>query len=277
MRYFITYGDEGFVSAKKQIVDAAEKTSEFDRIIAYDTCDLSNRLRCSRVYSVPRGGGLWSWKPDVIIKTMLEAKDGDTIVYCDSGCTIQSAKEWKRFWKYLETHDMVAQRIMQRNDHWTRKEVIDFFSDNGKDWLRCYQYLATTIIIKVSSFTRKFIEEWRELMLSYPEFVMDVTENEFPYQQKSFIENRHDQSIYSALVYKYRQIGVTKNKIYTMWEHIEDYDPFCKQAIRATRLRMGEEETKGVKYRKMIKRLVKDWGLKPFYYCPLQGMYGMKY
>lgn len=266
---FITYGDTGYEAAKTKIIQEASNTGEFDEIYAYGREDLSSELLASEVIRVKRGGGLWSWKPDVILSTMERHKKGDAIVYCDAGCSLYPSKEWRIIWKRLETHDIIAQRIYKRTSEWTRREIVDYFSSNCNGWLSSYQYSATIIII-ISDFTLQFIREWRNLMIAHPEFVMDVPEDKIPEQLPGFKENRHDQAIYSALLYKYLSIPEVKGKIYTQWEHIEDLDPLFRQAIRATRLRQGERESKKHKMVAIFKRLIKDYCFKPFYYAPLQ-------
>lgn len=274
-RIFITYGDAGYEEAKSKLVKEAYKTREFDVVLSYNREDLSRELLASEIINIPRGGGLWSWKPDVLLQTMRRSDLGDAIVYCDAGCSLYPAKEWKLIWRKLEQYDIIAQRIYQRTYHWTRKEIIDYFPENGKAWLSLCQYQAT-IILRVSDFTLRLISEWRDIMINHPKLVMDVAPEDRKYQQPQFIENRHDQAIYSALIYKYLRNPETARLIYTQWEHIEDYDPFFKQAIRATRLRHGEKETLNHRRIAMMKRVVKDFILKPFYYAPLQWWHNHK-
>lgn len=275
-RIFVTYGDKGYEAAKLKIVREAEATREFSRIYAYGRDELSSELLESDVIKVKRGGGLWSWKPDVILSTMLKHQKGDTIVYCDAGCTVSPSPEWKRIWRKLEYYDIIAQRIFQKTSKWTRREIIEYFKDNGTFWLYRCQFQATIIIIIISDFTLQFVKEWRDLTISHPEFVMDVPEQKLYEQYEGFKENRHDQAIYSALVYKYLADFKCNNKIYTQWEHIEDYDPIFKQAIRATRLRHGQVETSEERIIKGIKRLIKDYIFKPFYYSPRELWYSKK-
>lgn len=269
---FITYGDAGYEAAKAKIVHEAKDTGEFEEIYAYGREDLSGELLSSDIINIKRGGGLWSWKPDIILSTMERAQDGDIIVYCDAGCTLYPSKEWRQYWKKMENHDILAQRIFQRTDHWTRKEILDLFASNGKNWPKCFQYQATPMF-KVSEFSKQFVREWRDLMIANPKLAMDVTDEDRPMQHASLKENRHDQAVFSSLVYRYLSNPGTKMKIYTQWEHIEDIDPFCKQAIRATRLRQGEQESASSKRMAVIKRLIKDFCFKPFYYVPLQWWY----
>ena len=269
MKWFITYGDNKFKEAKERILRQAKDTGEFDKIVAYGKENVSIELRQSEIFKIPRGGGLWSWKPDVIWTTMKNAKDGDIIVYCDSGCTLQKSKEWKWYWKKLENYNIIAQRIIQRTDHWTRKEILEMFKENGKHWSYCYQFQAT-IVLLVGDFTRMFIKEWRDLMLHHSLLAMDVTPQERYIQHPTFKENRHDQAIYSALIYKYLRKLEYRDKIYPCWERIEDCSILYRQAVRATRLRYGECESRKKKLKSVYKRIIKHYLLIPLIYVPLQ-------
>lgn len=274
-KVLITYGDKKFEMSKNRFIQNAHAINIFDEIIAYSDKDLSEELKQSEIINEKRGGGLWSWKPDVILTTLNKMEDGDILVYCDSGCTVYPCNEWNHIWKSLENHDIIAQRIYQRTDKWTRKSIIEYFAQtNSKNWTKCYQHMATAIILKVTPFTRAFVSEWKDMMISHPEMVKDVTIEEKVNEAECFIENRHDQAFYSALTYKYLNNPTYKNKILTKWEHIEDYDIICPQAIRATRLRNGEsKEPPRTKAKAILKRLVKDYIFRPFFYAPLQMFY----
>lgn len=269
---FITYGDECYEAAKAKIVAEAKLTNRFDYIYAYGREDLSNELLASEIIKIKRGGGLWSWKPDIILSTMLKHQEGDILVYCDAGCSLYDSPEWEKIWSRLEKKDLIAQRIFQKTERWTRKEVLDYFNSNTVGWKKCFQYQAT-VIFKVSDFSKAFVKEWRDLMIQHPEFAMDVTPEERKFQHHNLIENRHDQTVYSALIYKYLNNTEYRDLIFTQWERVEDYDPICKQAIRATRLREGKAESGKQKAVACIKRLIKDFIYKPFYYIPLQWWY----
>lgn len=273
-KILITYGDKKFEMSKKRFIQQAHSIDVFDKIIAYSEDDLSDELKKSEIIKEKRGGGLWSWKPDVILTTLNNMSDGDILVYCDTGCSLYRSTEWEKIWSILADADMIAQRIYQKNEHWTRRNIIDSFnSSNRKNWEKCYQYQAT-IIIKATPFTRMFITEWRSNILAHPEMIMDVTPIEREGEIKTFRENRHDQALYSALVYKYLNNPSFKGRIHTQWEHIEDKDIFFKQAIRATRLRNGEaKEPLRIFIKAIFKRIIKDYIYRPFFYAPRQWWY----
>lgn len=271
-KYFITYGDELFEDAKKRVVKEAELIGEFDYIIAYNQTQVTDELKHSYVFSVKRGGGLWSWKPDVILQTLEKMSTDDILVYCDAGCQLQKCKEWEWYWRKLSTHDIIAQRIYQRTENWTRIEVLKEFENNGRFWPKMYQFQAT-IILKKTGFVMDLVRQWRDLMIEKPILAMDVTPEEKYIQHSSFIENRHDQAIYSALIYKYLSTPTLKDRVYVMWEHLEDIDIFSKQAIRATRCRTNLLPTPQIRFRSILKRIVKSMVYKPFIIAPQQIIY----
>ena len=233
-KFFITYGDGEFAASKRRILAEARSLRLFDDCRAYAPEDLSEAILNCPAMREKRGGGLWIWKPDIIFDALQAMDEGDFLVYCDAGCSLQSSRDWRVWFDILSRYDICALRIDQRNDRWTRREIIDHFGDGA--WLSRRQCCATVIIVRKSEFVMDFISEWRDTILEYPHFVMDVPSVDRSLQLRGFIENRHDQSVYSALVYKYLDTG----RIKIRWEHIEGHDYFRRQAIRATRLR-GEE------------------------------------
>lgn len=255
----------------------AESIGVFDEVIAYGPENLSEKVLSSELFSAPRGGGFWCWKPDIILSSLKASEDGDIIVYCDAGCSIYKSSEWNRYWKQLEAHDIIVQRILQPNDQWTRKELIELFVCNGTQWLKDYQYLSGIIFFKNTPFTRSFVSEWRDLMLTHPECVADVPAEKRYLQHSTFIESRHDQSVLSALIYKYMLIPETQHLIYPQWEHVEFFDIIRRQAIRATRLRTGDEETSRMKLIAIRRRFLLDFVLKPFSGIPLHWWYNRKF
>lgn len=274
-KYIITYGNQGFEAARERFVRNASETGVFDEVTPYSEDMLTQELLQSDVMKEKRGGGLWSWKPDIILTALGKMNDGDYLVYCDAGCTVYKSREWERIWQQLTKCDIIAQLIYQRTDRWTRRSIVAHFRKaNSKGWSHCHQFLATVIIIKATPFTRMMMTEWRSLMISHPEMVSDVKPEERRQECDAFIENRHDQAIFSALVYKYLNQSEYKDRIKVQWEHIEDYDPIFKQSVRATRYRNGESsEGTAQKAKAILKRIIKDYLLRPLLYAPRQWYY----
>lgn len=267
-KIFITYGTEDYAEQVHRICSEAHATGRFDVVRSFSPADLSAKAASSELMSIKRGGGLWLWKPDVIATAMSSLSNGDILVYCDGGCSVYECQEWDFLFNVLNNYHVVAQKIYQPTYEWTRREVVDYYEKtNGKNWSYSFQFCATTIIIKISQFTRKFIQEWRDMMISHPKFVLDVTAGEISDQYKGFRENRHDQTVYNALIYRYLN-SEEKDNIYQMWERIEDKDVIRKQAIRATRIRPGETLDLKKEKKAIFHRIIKDLIYKPFVIIP---------
>jgi hypothetical protein len=261
-KYFITYGDERYAKSVERIKQEAERLNIFDEIICYSPADLGADILQCEAMQHKRGGGYWAWKPYVILKTLKTIKDGDIVVYCDAGCTLSESKEWDKWFSLLKTHDIIAFLIHQRNENYCRKNVLDYFKTNPCNWEKAYMASATTTT-KKNERTLRFFEEWTYIMLNRPELVLDVADEERHLEKENFVENRHDQSVFSGLIYKHRNTV----PVYMQWENYENAS-LSKRAIVATRISDTDRRssTKAAEYLKYyLKRI-----LNIIYYSPVQ-------
>lgn len=260
-KHFITYGDERFEAAKIRIASEAKLTCEFDVIHVYGSDDVSNDVKAAELFSAKRGGGYWIWKPDIIYREFDKMDYGDILVYTDSGCELSPGREWKTYWRILEEKALIAQRIYQITDKWTRRTIIDEFAENPNGWQKKCQFMATVVFAKKTKDTVAFFKEWRSYMIQRPDMVADVTPNNLSDESVRFIENRHDQAIFSAMVFRHMNEGF----IACRWEHVENQSILGTQVIRATRNRTGKPVSSLRRMREIILRLVKDLFRKPYY------------
>jgi len=233
MRYFVTYGDKIYENSKKRLAKQAAETGFFDKILVYGREDVSEEVATSPLFSNKKGGGYWLWKPNVVGKTLAMMQDGDILVYADSGCSVYKDEEWNRYFGLLEKHNGIVFLINGTNEQYSRRNIIEHFSDIGKHWKRRYQIAATFFLIRKTPETVAFVREWQELMLHHPELVMDVPESELHHESPRFVGNRHDQSVFTALAYRYEQ----KYKLKILFNHFEGgVDHFSGQALIASRI-----------------------------------------
>jgi hypothetical protein len=263
-KHFITYADERFAEARDRIVAEAVKTHEFDVVKAFGRDDVSEELKSSSVFSERRGGGYWSWKPDIILKELGCMNDGDIIVYADSGCELVPGKEWNRYWKILETKELIAQKIYQIGECWTRRSIINEFSDNPNGWQKKCQFMATVVIAKKSPRSVAFFEEWYRCIIANPNLIRDVSALEIEGESPCFIENRHDQAVYSALIYKYLAMEGS-SFIADLWEHTENQSIFGSQVIRSMRWNSSKPIPISRRLKEVAIRISKDLLRKPLY------------
>jgi len=264
-RYFVAYGDAAFSAAKTRIANEAKATGEFDEVIAYGPEDVSPDVRQGPLWNEKRGGGYWTWKPDIILQTLNRASDGDIVAYVDSGCEVIGGREWKEYWRILQSKELIVQGIYQVNRNWTRQSVIKHFEDVPPVWLNRCQFLCTVLFFRKTPRTVDLVSEWRQLMLDHPEMVGDVSASERGKEPDCLIENRHDQTVLSALVYRRLTRPQCRDSIYAQWEHVENLSPFRSQAIRAMRNRTGKRVPLGRQLKEMVLRVGKDLLRKPYF------------
>ena len=250
MKYFITYGDKNYEKSKKRIGTEAEATGFFDRVITYGKEDLSDDILNVDLMRYKRGGGYFVWKPFVVEKTLLSMNDGDILVYADSGCSVFKNDKWERYFHILNKYDALMFMLPLTCEAYTRKNIIEHFSAIGKNWKNRYQIATTFFLLKKNEHTIQFVQEWKQTMLQHPEFVVDVAKENLQEESFRFIENRHDQSIFCALAYKYAKPFNFK----IQFHHFEGLDRFRKQAIVATRI--SDSGVRGGNKRRFIKNIL---------------------
>lgn len=262
MNIFITFASSNLQDVASRIIKEAMAIGYFDKAFSIDESKLTPELLKSETFQVQRGYGLYSWKPDTIWQALEKADHNDVIVYCDAGCTLQKSREWDDYFHIMGKYDVLGFRIQQRNFSWTRKSVFEFFKDDiHSDWANGFQYGANALIVKNNKIGRAFISEWRSIMINRLDLCGDVGADEIKHEDSRFIINRYDQTILTALLFKYAEIGNIKSK----WEHFEGYDPICKQAILATRSRKGRENYDANSLKHIMWRLYKDYILYPYF------------
>lgn len=141
-----------------------------------------------------RGAGYWLWKPYILFHKMLASKEGEIIVYLDSGVEVINSL------KFIE--DRMGDSIdiwLFGNEHrhvdWCKDEVlykmlggptIEFNAYNNK------QVQASVIFVRNTQFARNFVKEWL-LWCQMPGLIDDSPS---PYKNvPTFKEHRHDQAI----------------------------------------------------------------------------------
>jgi len=165
-----------------------------------------------------RGFGYWFWKPYLILKVIKELKDNDIIHYLDIGCHINNnSNKFKKYISLLDadTRGLIAfQYYPIENENFkdidfpkreeykfTKADLFDYFGYlNNDKIINTPQFWAGSFFIKKNDFCIKFLENWIEVFRNNFELI-----NDSPSSKKNlpgFIENRHDQSVFSLLCKK---------------------------------------------------------------------------
>jgi len=96
---FITFGSHNeYIDAGKRLIEQAIGLNIFNHATLYTGDCLKNDTSFWSKHGEfidknPRGYGYWLWKPYIIKKNMERMKNGDILLYLDSGCEIDSREK----------------------------------------------------------------------------------------------------------------------------------------------------------------------------------------
>lgn len=220
-KIFITYGNQAYANSTLRLKKMAEGTGQFDEIIVYTEKDLPDFIIDHELMSYKKGGGYWLWKPYIIKKTLEECGENDIVIYSDAGNEVyNNDQQWNRLWSILKKHPAVFFKHGAHMENWARNNLIHFFQNKGLKTIdKEYQLLASFALFTKQALA--IVNEWLDIMVTYPEFVKDVPNEQKEGEKKGFIENRHDQAVLSCVVYEH-----LKNKgLAVLWQHSEYRDP----------------------------------------------------
>jgi hypothetical protein len=156
-----------------------------------------------------RGGGYWIWRPIIILDSLKNMKDGDFLIYLDAGCKLNS-KGKERFYEYISLLENSNYGIMsfqmsgnngigslQKEKCWTNKEIFKYFNiDINSEYSISGQYLGGILVMKKNEHLLRLIDNMIQILNDDPLLFTDYYNKD---QDINFIENRHDQSIFSLL------------------------------------------------------------------------------
>lgn len=237
-RHFITFGGPfPFLQhSLNRICEEAKTLDFFTKITGFNDIDLKNdKLFWEKhgdfINNNPRGYGNWLWKSYLIKKELATLNTDDILVYCDAGCQI-NANGKARLLEYIDllhtdknNYGLISFQLEYPEILYTKRKALDLFDGYNINTLQC---LATVIIIKKTSHSIELINKWCELCNNYS-LINDDIETEDP----SFIEHRHDQSIFSLLVNTYGSIKLLdETYFYPNWDSDGKDYPFWATRIK---------------------------------------------
>lgn len=219
-KLFLTFADSRLKRSLIRIKQEARDMGCYSYIIAATENELTPEFRThfkDKLKSSVRGFGYWCWKPQIIKQTLDAMNEGDILHYCDVGCHLNLGGK-RRLQEYFEMTAKNTLGILAfqakiptypfeydgrnlldlRDGLWTKGDLLDYFNVRDNLQITETQSIGSGIFfIKKNTATMKIIDQWLEIYKHHFSFV-DDTESISP-NLNGFIENRHDQSIFSIL------------------------------------------------------------------------------
>ena len=141
------------------------------------------------------------WRPYIIKKKLDEINDDDILIYLDAGCTINNKGE-DRFFEYINLlknseKGIISFQMNHYEKKWTTKEIFNYFNiDLNSDIANSGQILDGILIMKKNNNLIKMNDSWLKVVYDNPLLFTDHYNKK---QADFFIDNRHEQSIFSLI------------------------------------------------------------------------------
>ncbi len=156
-----------------------------------------------KILSVPRGAGYCLWKPYYILETLLLLQDNEILFYLDSGDCIINILEFKeKIDKLIFDKDYLFFDGGFLQKEYTRYDCFYMMNCLNSNYTDRIQLEAGVLFLKNTPFIKNFVKEWLYYCSNY-QIISDeqnIYGNNFP----EFKDHRHDQSILTNLVEKYK-------------------------------------------------------------------------
>jgi len=227
MNYLVSFADSRMSKSLTRLSKQAHLLKFFDNTYLLDESNLSNIFKekfKNNLILGSKGYGYWCWKPEIIIDIMDKIKDGDCLLYVDAGChlNIHGKKRLLEYFNLIKTQDkgIIAFQAVKpnkensnlkydgrklrnlKNYKWIKGDTLDYFKvRNNKAVINAQEIAGGIFLIKKCKKSISIIKEWQKIIHTRFDLITDapsVSPN-----LKGFIENRHDQAIWTLLCLKH--------------------------------------------------------------------------
>ena len=214
--HLVTFGNRStrrkvsFYQNACDLRDAA-LSAGFDTAFAYSAeiyTGTEFEARNAELLKEPRGAGYWVWKPLAIRHALEQIGDDDVLIYSDAGKVALSidicrADRLAALAK-MQPEGMIAgmQLPVARNDHWTKRDAFILMDVDEPKYRETNQIQVGWSAWTKSSSCLRLLDDWQR----YNEDRRICSDDDNVLGQpnyEGFEENRHDQSIYTNLVFRH--------------------------------------------------------------------------
>lgn len=208
--HFVTFGDGSpqIRGAATRLRREALRTGIFASADAYDLKRLGIEYPSfwkehgHFLLSARRGLGYFLWKPFLISAKLGEIAEGDVLVYADAGCEFSpdNRQELIDWLPAAPEHDVSVAPLdpAHTNVRWTSSCCLTHL-ENADAFLQQPILAATFMFLKNTSRSRHLAAAW--LRWSVHDDHCCLVDRPGDVERPEFEEHRHDQSIFSLLVY----------------------------------------------------------------------------
>lgn len=201
--YLTSYANKKFIKNQNRLNKSAKKYG-IKNIISYNDSDLKKTKfydKYKKILDHPRGAGYWLWKPFFIYKAMCKLREGDILVYADSGAVFINNP--LPLLKIAARNEILLFTNNELNIKWNKRKCLSKMNCDSGKYFYSPQVSAGFQIYINNDKTRKFIKEWL-YYCCLPGLIDDSLGKPREYEEYvTYKEHRHDQAILTNIAIKY--------------------------------------------------------------------------
>lgn len=211
--WIVSFGsDSDYVSIASDTLSRLHKLYPYSSCLIYEVDDLPDDIIAyAKTYRV--GYGYWQWKPWLVNETLEKMNEGDVLLYVDGRCGMpRRSIDWldsmfDQNANNTEGDDFVAWMLNETEHRWTTGDLFEKFNLSVNSSHRdSFQFAATFFALRLNKRTSNFINDWHSFMKDNPEFCRDEVSKIA--NHSDFLNNRHDQSVFSLMLKRYSSQGL---------------------------------------------------------------------
>jgi hypothetical protein len=212
--YLLTFGDgvkgidHYYKQAAQRLAKQGHKTRWFSDVFIYDAQLIKKQnsqwyeKHSEFMNGNRRGFGYWIWKFQIIYLTLKKIEDNSILIYLDCGYEINigGEKTFRNLIDLASEHNIFAWHLTDLMSSWTKNDLFEYLNiENNSLIVNSQMIQAGLQIIKKTPITSDLYRNISELCTSRNYHFIDDTPSKSP-NKESFVEHRHDQSIFSCLL-----------------------------------------------------------------------------
>lgn len=252
--YLCSFASPDLKKTEKRFLKEAMSMNLYKKIKIYHYKDLNETTKKKIKYikkSEKRGFGCWIWKPFIVNDFLKKIEYGSILHYLDIGFSynINGKKRLLQYFnicnkknilifQYKKTKKKIFKKYKQKvfyEHQYTKRDLWDnkFQIKENSKIMNSGQILSGTFMIKKNYFTIEIIKKWLNISKK-----INLINNKpsAKIELKSFIEHRHDQSIFSLLCKKNKIKSLSSTEVEglnirnkTNWNYHKNYPLLAKR------------------------------------------------
>jgi hypothetical protein len=255
----VNFANKEFRNKQKWNTFSAKVFGDFDKVLEYSFNDIENEILKANKKSLKykeKGAGNYFWKPYIINKALDKVKEGDYLMYADSGSFF--LKSILPLVKHMKTKrkSILCFTLPLIEKQWTKRDAFLLMDCDIEAYINSPQVMGGFILMKKNKESTNFLADYQKYC--FDSRILSDDENilgkpNYP----EFIEHRHDQSVLSLLS--------KKNKNVLIAQDISDYGYFPYKYIKNTE-RLYDKKLFNYKKNKFKGTLISNRSVHPLIY-----------